>query len=125
MDRRIEPDPRRVRVVHGGETVVDTTRAVRVIESGPPAYYVPRADVRVALERSPAASTCPWKGAATYWSLPGAPDAAWSYEDPLPDAEALRDHVAFYASRVDECWVGEQRVTPQPGGYYGGWIVDE
>lgn len=124
MERRFEPDPRRVRVVHGGRAIVDTTDALRVFESGPPAYYVPRADVLVELTRTDTSTSCPWKGAATYWSLPDAEDAAWGYDDPLPDAEPLRDRVAFYASRVDECWVGDLRVTPQPGGYYGGWIVD-
>jgi uncharacterized protein (DUF427 family) len=126
VDRRIEPDPRRVRIVHGGETIVDTRGALTVTESGPPAYYVPVADVSVPLERTTSTTTCPWKGAATYWSLPGGDaEVAWGYDDPLPDAEPLRDHVAFYASRVDECWVDDIRVTPQPGAYYGGWIVDD
>ena len=112
-----------MRVVHRGETVADTTRALRVVESGPPAYYVPRADVLVTLERTATSTTCPWKGGATYWSLPGSPDAAWGYDDPMPDAEPLRHHVAFYASRVDECWVDDIRANAQPGGYYGGWIL--
>jgi uncharacterized protein (DUF427 family) len=115
-----------VRVVHGGETIVDTLGALRVTESGPPAYYVPRSDVLVSLERTTSTTTCPWKGAATYWSLPDDDaEVAWGYDDPRPDAEPLRDHVAFYASRVDECWVDDQRVTTQPGSYYGGWILPE
>lgn len=113
-----------MRIVHGGRTIVDTTRALRVEEGGPPTFYVPRDDVRAALVVSARSTVCPWKGSATYWSLGDSPDVAWSYEDPLPDAAALRGHVAFYASRVDECWVDDTRVEPQPGGYYGGWILD-
>ena len=124
---RIEPDSRLVRIVHHGRTVVDTTRALRVLETAsPPTFYVPVADVREPLTRvEDATSFCEWKGTATYWSLADAPAAAWGYDDPFPEFAALRDHVAFYASRVDECWVGGERVTPQPGRYYGGWITSE
>lgn len=123
---RMEPDSRRVRVIHGGRTIVDTTRAVRVLETyGAPCFYVPVADVREKLERSETSTFCEWKGGATYWSLPDAPNAAWGYDEPFREFESLRDHVAFYASRVDECWVGEERASPQPGGYYGGWVTSE
>jgi hypothetical protein len=54
-----------------------------------------------------------------------APDAAWAYPEPTPDQARIRDHVAFYASRVDDCYVDGEPVTPQPGGYYGGWITSE
>ena len=33
------------------------------------------------------------------------------------------DGVEGYASRVDEAWVGDERATPQPGGFYGGWVT--
>ena len=121
---RIDREPRRVRVVHAGTTIADTTSAIRVFEGErPPAYYVPRDDVLVDLFRTETATTCPWKGAATYWSLPEADDVAWTYEEPLPEAAELVGLLAFYASRVDECWVGDERVTPEPSSYLGGWIV--
>jgi uncharacterized protein (DUF427 family) len=124
---RAEVDRRRVRVVHGGRTIADTTRAVRVCETAsPPTFYVPLADVAPGeLTKAEPTSWCEWKGAATYWSLPDAPNAAWSYESPKPAFEILRDHVAFYASRVDECWVGDEQATPQPGRFYGGWVTSE
>ena len=50
-------------------------------------------------------------------------DAAWSYGRPTAGFEAIRDHVAFYAQRVDECWVDDERVLPNPGNFYGGWIT--
>ena len=58
-------------------------------------------------------------------ALPGREiaNAAWWISRPNPDYEAIRDHFAFYASRVDEAWVGDERATPQPGGSYGGWIT--
>lgn len=113
-----------MRIVHGDTTIVDTTAAIRVFEGDrPPAYYVPHRDVRVDLTPTSTATVCPWKGDASYWSLGDTADVAWSYEDPLPDAEPLRDHVAFYASRVDECWVDDVRVVPEASSYLGGWIV--
>jgi len=49
--------------------------------------------------------------------------AAWSYPAPSPPFAALRDHLALYAAAVDACFVDGERVTPQPGGFYGGWIT--
>jgi hypothetical protein len=70
-----------------------------------------------------------WKGIARYLSLRvgdrRAADAAWTYPDPDPGYEALRDHLAFFPARVDTCWVGEDPVRAQPGPYYGGWITRE
>ena len=131
---RIEPDGRRVRVVHGGHVLVDTVRAQRVLETwSPPTFYVPVADLSPDVElvrSSGSSSTCEWKGEATYWSVAiggrvVARDAAWSYESPTPAFASLAGHVALYASRVDECWVDDERVRPQPGRFYGGWITSE
>jgi uncharacterized protein (DUF427 family) len=128
---RAELDPRRVRVVHGGVTVADTERAIRVCETAsPPTFYVPLADVTPGLlEPADGSSFCEWKGAASYWSLrvgdAVVPNAAWGYENPDSRYPQLKDHIAFYASRVDECWVGDERATPQPGRFYGGWITSE
>lgn len=120
-------DPRRVRVLHQGRTIADTTRAIRVCETAsPPTFYVPLEDIADGeLVRSDTTSWCEWKGEATYWSVRDARNVAWGYETPKVDYELLRDHVAFYASRVDECWVGDERATPQPGQFYGGWITSE
>jgi uncharacterized protein (DUF427 family) len=126
---RVEPVPQRVRVVVDGIAVADTTRALRVLEtSHPPVYYVPPGDVRMDLLRPSAASShCEWKGLASYWTFAAGgreiPDVAWSYERPARAFAVLRGHLAFYASRVDEAWVGEERATPQPGGFYGGWMT--
>lgn len=81
------------------------------------------------LEPSGRTSFCEWKGLATYWSIRVgdriAKDAAWSYPAPYAGCEAMRDYIAFYPRRMDACLVGEQRVTPQPGRYYGGWVTPD
>ena len=64
-----------------------------------------------------------WPSIATYVGDRRIDDVAWSYERPKPGFEAIRGYVAFYAGKVDEAWVGEERATPQPGGFYGGWMT--
>jgi hypothetical protein len=54
-------------------------------------------------------SWCEWKGRGRYYSI----------------FAAIKDYIAFYAGRVDACFVDEERVTPQPGGFYGGWITSD
>ena len=128
---RLEPATRRVRVVFAGQTVADSLQALRLLEtSHPPTYYIPPRDVRrEILLPTPRTSFCEFKGTARYFSLRiegrASADCAWAYPDPTPAYAALRDHFAFYASRVDECWVGDERAAPQPGGFYGGWITKE
>ena len=67
---------------------------------------------------------CEFKGLASYWTLRVgdklSADAAWSYEDPSPGYEAIRGHLAFYVTRVDACFVDDERVQAQPGEFYGG-----
>ena len=126
---RLEPVAGRVRVEFAGEVIAETKSALRVCETASPAtYYVPEADVRSEwLEPSDSQSFCEWKGAARYWSIRvgarHAVNAAWSYPRPTAPFEALAGHFAFFAGRVDACYVGGERVTPQPGGFYGGWVT--
>jgi uncharacterized protein (DUF427 family) len=126
---RVEAVDARIRVVVAGVTLADTTRAYRVLEtSHPPVYYLPAGDVRMDLLRaSGASSVCEWKGEASYWSLETGgrqiPEIAWSYERPTAPFAAIRGHLAFYASKVDEAWMGDELATPQAGGFYGGWMT--
>ncbi|HEX8026688.1 MAG TPA: DUF427 domain-containing protein [Candidatus Limnocylindrales bacterium] len=123
--------PERICVVVEGVAIADSTRALRVLETaGPPVYYLPPEDVRTDLLRpSPHSTFCEWKGSAAYHSLQVATrtihNVAWSYPEPLPGYEAIRDHLAFYAGLVDEAWVGDGRALPQPGRYYGGWVTSK
>ena len=72
-------------------------------------------------------SVCEWKGRAPYLGVVGpqrrAERVAWAYPKPIEPFAGLADHVAFYAGSMDACFVGEERVTPQPGGFYGGWVT--
>jgi uncharacterized protein (DUF427 family) len=126
---RVEPVSARVRVEFDGITIADTTQALRILEtSHPPVYYIPPADVHmVYLSLTPHHTYCEFKGAAVYWRLHVgshvSEHAAWSYPDPSPDFESIRDYLAFYPGRVDACYVDEERVEAQAGDYYGGWIT--
>ena len=126
---RVEPVVQRVRVVVDGRVLADSTRAVRVLETaGAPVYYIPAADVDLGRLRPTDRSTlCEWKGSATYLDLDDGERrisaVAWTYHEPSPGFEAIRDHLAFYAAKVDEAWVGDERAEPQPGGFYGGWVT--
>ncbi|MEN8185163.1 MAG: DUF427 domain-containing protein [Myxococcota bacterium] len=128
---RVEPVERRVRVEFAGVCLAESHRALRVLEtSSPPCYYLPSTDVRAEhLQPSPTTSFCEWKGVAHYLSAcvgeRRAEDAAWTYPDPDSGFEVLRDHLAFFAGRVDACFLGDVRVRAQPGRYYGGWITPE
>jgi len=125
------PCERRVRIELGGATIVDSTRALRVLEtSHPPTVYVPPEDVAAGVLRPAGGrSLCEWKGAARYWDVESGERreerAAWSYPDPVPRYAALRDHLCFYPSRMDACWLGDERVAAQAGDFYGGWVTAE
>ena len=129
---RLEPSTRRVRIEFGGVTIVDSTGALRVLEtSHPPVIYVPPQDITAgALQPSTHRQTfCEWKGMATYFDVVAgddiAPAAAWTYREPVPAFADLRDHVAFYPERMGACYLDDERVEGQPGDFYGGWVTAE
>lgn len=128
---RLEPVGRRVRIVLGGETIVDTDAALRVLEtSHPPTVYVPPGAFAPGVLRPASGSSfCEWKGVAQYHDLVTtaavAARAGWSYARPTAAFRDLRDHVAVYPSRVDACLLGDERVQAQEGDFYGGWITDD
>ncbi len=126
---RVEVVGWRIRVVHAGVTVVDAPRVVRVLEtSQAPAYYVAFEHIADEyLRANPRQSYCEWKGVATYADVvvgnAVAAAAAWSYPEPTPGFEAITGHWAFYAQALDECWVDDERVLPNDGNFYGGWVT--
>ncbi len=121
--------PLPVRIAFGGGVIAQTEHAWRVLEtSHPPVYYLPPdAFLPSTLEETAGSSYCEWKGMARYWTLRAggrvAVRAGWSYPRPTAAFAALAGHVAVYAGPMDGCHVGDERVTPQPGGFYGGWIT--
>ncbi|MCK6578473.1 MAG: DUF427 domain-containing protein [Anaerolineae bacterium] len=126
---RVEPTPKRLRVIFNGVTIAETTRARRVLEtSHPPTYYIPPEDVRLdLLSQTSRRTICEFKGAANYWTITvdgrTSEEAAWSYSAPQPGYESIKDHLAFYANRVDACFVDDEQVQAQEGDFYGGWIT--
>ncbi len=125
----VVPTSEHVVIVHRGVTIADTRQALRVLEtSQPPAYYLPPADVAMDhLFRTRHRTFCEWKGAASYWAVQVGDevvyDAAWAYLQPSTPFRAITGHLAFYAQKVDECWVDGERVQANPGAFYGGWIT--
>lgn len=124
------PDQRHVRVRHGALILADSTQTIRVLETAsPPTFYVPPGDVmRELLVASIHGSFCEWKGRACYWSLRADDvalnDIGWSYPEPSPAFAAIAGYFSFYPGRV-ECYVDDERVQPQPGGFYGGWVTSD
>lgn len=117
-------------VVLAGHVIARTANGWRVCETHhAPTYYFPPEDVAdgVLSPASGGTSLCEWKGRAAYWDVSAIDTArlrsAWSYPDPTPAFEAIRDHVAFYPGPMDACFVGDVAVTPQPGDFYGGWVT--
>jgi uncharacterized protein (DUF427 family) len=79
----------------------------------PTRFYLPRADVAVDLAPSDTVSYCAYKGRASYLSVPGGPaDIAWTYQQPLREAEPVRDLLMFFNERVDVIVDGQHRQRP-------------
>ncbi len=103
----ITPNPKRVVVRVGGRVVADSTAALTLREASYPAVqYIPRQDVDMsALSWSQTQTYCPYKGDASYFSIPAggsrAVDAIWTYEAPYESVAAITGHLAFYPDRVD------------------------
>lgn len=128
---RVEPTTKRIRIVFNGETIAETTRAIRVLEtSHPPAYYIPPSDIRMEYLTSTTRSTfCEFKGAASYWTIRlnerVAENFAWIYRQPSVGYEAIKNYLAFYPSKVDACYVNDELAQAQQGDFYGGWITQD
>ncbi|MDJ0656722.1 MAG: DUF427 domain-containing protein [Xanthomonadales bacterium] len=123
----IRADQRRVKVHAGNQVLAETTRAKRILETAsPPTFYLPPEDVALeCLVPASGVSFCEWKGTARYWAVEGSTTpVAWSYPDPTAAFSAIAAWLSFYPGRV-ACYVDGERVRPQPGGFYGGWLTAE
>jgi uncharacterized protein (DUF427 family) len=123
-------DGRRVEVRLGKLIIADSIQTYRVLETAsPPTFYIPPDDVRLQLlQPCPGSSICEWKGAAQYWALKrdgrSRQPAGWFYPSPNAPFKAIAGYFSFYPARV-ECYVDGERVQPQPGEFYGGWVTHE
>ena len=128
---RLESSTRRIRIVFNGETIADTYRAKRVLEtSHPPVYYIPPEDVQSQyLTPTPRSTFCEWKGAAAYYTLTVGdqqrPEVAWYYPSPTERFADIKDYIAFYPSQMEACYVDDEQVQAQDGDFYGGWITSD
>ncbi|MER5499715.1 MULTISPECIES: DUF427 domain-containing protein [unclassified Streptomyces] len=94
----VEPGTAHVRVVRDGHVLAESRRPLVLRETGCPVrYYLPPEDVRTdLLSPSGTRTHCPFKGDASYWSLPGAADLVWAYPEPKDEVAAIKDHFCFY-----------------------------
>lgn len=128
---RLETCDKHIKIIFNGVTIVHTQKSYRVLEtSHPPSYYIPPEDIRMEyLHSTPKLSFCEWKGQGNYYTIKvedkEAINVAWYYPNPTPEFAAIKDYVAFYADPMDECLVNGEKVTPQPGNFYGGWITSD
>ena len=98
----VEPGTEQVRVMRDGQVLAESRRPLVLRETGCPVrYYLPAADVRTDLLTPSATRThCPFKGDASYWSVPGADDLVWAYLEPKPGVAAIAEHYCFYDTEV-------------------------
>ena len=128
---RLESTSKRLQIIFNNTTIANSNRAYRVLEtSHPPVYYIPPQDIKMEyLTTAPGSSWCEWKGEANYYTLTvgnkQAKKVAWYYPRPTPNFAPIQNHVAFYPSPMDACLVAGEKVTPQPGQFYGGWITSD
>ncbi len=115
---------RHVRIELEGRLLAESSTPVLLFETLLPVrFYLPRADVTSELQPNETVSYCAYKGRASYFSLPDVradvaslpdvrADVAWTYPEPLLEAEPVRDHVCFFDERVDVIVDGRQRDRP-------------
>jgi len=116
---------------YGGVVVADTDDLVRVLEtSHPPTYYLPRQAFGGHLVPGEGTTVCEWKGVARYVDVvvagvPALRGVGWWYPEPDPRYPWLVERVAVYPGPFEAVTLGGERVLPQPGGFYGGWITPD
>jgi uncharacterized protein (DUF427 family) len=117
-----------IEIKAGARLIARSTRGKRVLETAsPPTIYLQPDDIDFALLAHTAGSSyCEWKGAAEYWALASSSNTAaigWSYPEPSPAFASIRGWLCFYPGK-SECYLDGERVRPQHGGFYGGWVTD-
>lgn len=128
---RLEASTKHIQVQLNGVMLADTHQAMRVLEtSHPPVYYIPPADIQMNyLQQTQRSTFCEWKGSAGYYTIKVGDrieqNVAWFYANPTPRFADLKDYVAFYPSRMDNCTIDGEVVQSQAGDFYGGWITED
>lgn len=126
---RLEAVTKHIEIIFNNELIADTCRSKRVLEtSHPPNYYIFLDDIKTEyLMPSPRSTYCEWKGQANYYTLQvgdrQAKDVAWYYPEISPAYADLKGYVGFYPGPMDACYVDGEKVQPQAGSFYAGWIT--
>ncbi len=128
---KIEPTSKSIKIEHQGIVIAQSNKAFRILEtSHPPVYYIPQEDILMEhLTLTDEVSFCEFKGKAHYYHLQIGNtivrDVAWTYLNPPPKFEQIKNYLAFYPHKVDACFVNDEKVQAQEGGFYGGWITQD
>ncbi|MBK1988031.1 DUF427 domain-containing protein [Sphaerospermopsis aphanizomenoides BCCUSP55] len=127
----LQDTDKHIKVIFNGIVLAETTKAKRVLEtSHPPSYYIPADDIKteylIATSRK---SICEWKGVSEYYDISVGDkyinNAAWRYIQPTPNFINIQEYFSLYPSLMDACYVNDELVKPQAGGFYGGWITSD
>ncbi|KAK8877525.1 hypothetical protein PGQ11_002471 [Apiospora arundinis] len=133
----LERTPRHLQVKWNGQLIADTKEAYWVLETHhPPTYYLPPSSIMIPLTQTSRSSYCEWKGRATYFSVTApsqettdssnttVANRIWTYNSPTKPFEVIKGYLSLYAGPWD-CYVDGERVEPQPGDFYGGWVTSD
>jgi uncharacterized protein (DUF427 family) len=113
------PSSRHIRVEIDGVTVADTWRPYLLFETSMPVrYYIPQEDIRMELlEPSRANTLCPYKGAASYWSIKIGEQLyrnyVWGYLDPLEESPKIKGLLSFFNEKMQIYVDGELEQRPE------------
>ena len=128
---KLEPSSKSLRIIFNGIEIANSQNTQRVLEtSHPPVYYIPPQDIKMEyLQPTSRQSFCEWKGMANYYTIvvgdKQVPNGAWYYKNPTADFTSIQDYVAFYPSKMEACFLNDERGQAQPGDFYGGWITKD
>ena len=127
---KLELSDETIRVIALGNLLIETTKSIRVLETfHPPTYYFPPESVNQELLNPSLgrATFCEWKGIASYFDIATSEKrinrSIWCYPSPTARFAEIAGWFALYPGQMDGCWVNDEAVTPQAGGFYGGWIT--
>lgn len=124
----LRAEPRVARIVADGVVIARSSQALRLCETAsPPTLYLPEPDIDMTqLTPVDGSSHCEWKGRAEYFALTSNPSVtvAWRYPSPSSSYAALANHLSFYPAAIN-CFLDNEAVQAQHGGFYGGWVTNE
>ncbi len=129
---RLERSPKQIEIVFNEVTIATSCNTYRVLEtSHPPVYYIAPEDIQMDYLQpvKSGRSFCEWKGLAGYYNLivkeRQVINAAWYYPHPTAEFAPIKNYIAFYPSKMDACYVDDEKVQAQAGDFYGGWITQD